>query len=172
MKYHVTIRDRTVAVELDPEGVRVDGRLVDADLRRVPETAVHTLLADGASHRFVVRRSARGSWELHLRGRKVVAEVVDERTRQIREMTGMGAGPAGPRPVRAPMPGMVVQVEVEEGQMVEPGDGLAVVEAMKMENELRAEASGRVATIHVEAGQAVDKDEILIEFEPPEEDGP
>jgi len=172
MKYHVTIRGRTVPVELGPEGVRVDGRRVEVDLARVPATDVHTLLVDGASHRLVARPGGeRGRWELHLRGRSVSAEVVDERTRAIREMTGAGAGSAGPEPVRAPMPGKVVQIVVEEGQDVEPGDGLAVVEAMKMENELRAEAPGTVSRVRVQPGEAVDKDQVLIEFAPPAEEG-
>lgn len=170
MMYHVSIRGRTVPVELHPEGIRVDGRDVEADLSRIPGTDVHSLLLDGASHRLVVRSGDRGRWELHLRGRGVEAEVVDERTRAIREMAGAGAGSGGPTPIRAPMPGMVVQIEVEEGQEVEPGDGLAVVEAMKMENELRALAPGRVSTIHVGVGDAVEKDQVLIEFEAPVEE--
>ena len=95
--------------------------------------------------------------------------VVDVRTRAIREMTGSTAEQSGPKPVRAPMPGLVVKVDVEPGQQVEPGQGVVIVEAMKMENELTSEVGGRVATVHVTEGQAVDKDEILIEFEVPED---
>ncbi len=169
MRYFVTVGDRTLEVELGPDGVRVDGTPVEADLSRVPGTDVHSLLLDRSSRRLVVRRNGRGVWDLHLRGRGLRAEVVDERTRRIREMTGAGAAGAGPRPVRAPMPGLVVKVEVEEGREVRSGDGLVVVEAMKMENELRAEAPARVKRIYVTEGETVDKDQVLIDFDAPGE---
>jgi len=171
MRYFVTIGERTLTVDLGPEGVSVDGRAVDADLQAVPGTPVRSLLLDGASHRVVAHRQGSGEWELHLRGRRLAASVVDERTRTIREMTGTGAKHAGPRPLKAPMPGMVVKVEVAEGDLVLPGQGLIIMEAMKMENELKADAEGRVQRVRVQAGQAVEKDQVLIDFEVPAEEG-
>ena len=67
------------------------------------------------------------------------------------------------------MPGLVVKVEVAEGDAVHPGQGLLIVEAMKMENELKAEAAGFVARIHVGPGEAVEKDQVLIDFAAPDE---
>jgi pyruvate carboxylase subunit B len=99
-------------------------------------------------------------------GRRIRAEAIDERTRAIREMTGAGGAALGPAPIRAPMPGLVVKVEVEEGDVVEAGQGMAIVEAMKMENELKAEGPGVVSTIHVAAGDTVEKDQILIDLDP------
>jgi pyruvate carboxylase subunit B len=61
------------------------------------------------------------------------------------------------------MPGLVLRVEVEEGQSVAAGDGLVVLEAMKMENEIKAPVDGRVTAVHVNDGQAVDKGTILVE---------
>ena len=168
MRYYVTVGDRTVEVDLGPEGVRVDGEAVEASLDRVEGTRIRSLLLDGASHRIVARPVERRVWDLHVRGRRLRAEAVDERTRTIREMTGAAAGPVGPRPVKAPMPGLVVKVEVEEGSDVVPGQGLVIVEAMKMENELKAEAEGRVSKVHVEPGQAVEQGQVLVEFEAPE----
>ncbi|MEK6254015.1 MAG: acetyl-CoA carboxylase biotin carboxyl carrier protein subunit, partial [Gemmatimonadales bacterium] len=69
------------------------------------------------------------------------------------------------RDLRAPMPGLIVRVEVQEGQEVEKGDSLVVMEAMKMENELRADAPGLVLSIEVEAGQAVERDAVLLKLE-------
>ncbi len=171
MKYHVTLAGRTVEVVLGPEGVRVDGEPVEADLATVPASRVRSLILDGASHRLLARRLEGGRWELHLTDGRLVAEVVDERTRAIREMTGAGAAAAGPRPLTAPMPGLVVRVEVEEGEEVEAGRGLVIVEAMKMENELRAVAAARVAKIRVAEGEAVEKGQVLIDFEADVEDG-
>jgi pyruvate carboxylase subunit B len=100
----------------------------------------------------------------------VSAEVVDERTRAIRALTGRSGAAAGPRPVRAPMPGLVVRVEVEAGQSVVAGQGVVIMEAMKMENELRAETGGVVARVHAVPGAAVEKGAVLVEFVPPAEE--
>jgi biotin carboxyl carrier protein len=168
MRYFVTIHGRTFEVELSPSGVRVDGRSVVAELLAVPGTPVRHLLADGRSHT-VIGRSGEdaGAWDVHLDGVRLTAEVVDERTRAIRAMTGKRAGPTGPRPVRAPMPGLIVRIDVEAGQAVQAGQGIAIIEAMKMENELRAEAAGVVARVLVAPGQPVEKGAVLVEFEAP-----
>jgi acetyl/propionyl-CoA carboxylase alpha subunit len=164
MRYHVTLAGRTVEVELAPDGVRVDGRAVAADLEAVPDGPVRSLLLDGASHRVVARSLEHGRWDLQLRGRRFGVEVLDERTRQIRAMIGSAGAASGPKPVRAPMPGLVVRVEVAVGDLVQPGQGLVIVEAMKMENELRAETAGRVTAVRIAAGEAVERDQVLIDL--------
>jgi biotin carboxyl carrier protein len=164
MRYFVTVDGRSYEVDLGPEGASVDGESVQADMEHVEGTSLRSLILDGRSHRILARRGDDGAWDLHLRGRRYRAEAVDERTRAIREMTGAAAGPLGPRPVRAPMPGLVVKIEVAVGDAVVRGQGVAIVEAMKMENELKAEAAGVVTRIHVEPGQAVEKDQVLIDL--------
>ena len=82
------------------------------------------------------------------------------------------AAARGPQPIKAPMPGMVVKVEVDVGDRVELGQGIVVVEAMKMENELQAQAIGVVRRVHVEPGQAVEKDQVLVEFGSLEDETP
>jgi pyruvate carboxylase subunit B len=168
-KYFVSIRDRTHEVEITGDVVRLDGAVVEADLHGPQGSDVWSLLLEGSSYRVVATSGARGEWSMRIGGESFRARVVDERQHHIEEMTGTGAGPAGPAPMRAPMPGMIVRVEVGEGDRVEPGQGLVIVEAMKMENELTAETSARVARIHVSEGQAVEKDEVLIDLEPLEE---
>jgi pyruvate carboxylase subunit B len=171
MRYFVEVEGRTVIVEVGADGVTVDGEGVRAELQRVGGTNVRSLIVDGVSHRLVARRGGSGGWEIHLGGRSHAAEAVDERTRAIREMTGKGGKHSGPRPLKAPMPGLVVKVEVAEGESVLPGQGLVIVEAMKMENELKAEAGGRVSKVRVEPGQAVEKDQVLVEFDAPDGEG-
>lgn len=169
MRYFVTVWGRVVEVDLDPDGIRVDGCSVDVDLVDVGSTPVHHLLVDGRSRRLLARRGEGGAWRIQVGGRTLEVEVVDERTRAIRQMVGAAAEALGAQAVRAPMPGLVVKVEVEEGQEVRAGQGLVIVEAMKMENELRAEAPGIVRKVHVAPGQAVEKNQILVEFAAPEE---
>ncbi len=173
MRYFVTIGSRTFEVELGAHGMRVDGEDVHPDLAEVDGTELRTLLLGGRSHAVLASRAERGEWILHLEGRHLRAEVVDERTRAIREMTGTGGGPQGPRNLLAPMPGLVLAVEVGEGDEVFPGQGLVIVEAMKMENELKSDSHARVRSVRARPGQAVEKGQILLELDavesPPEE---
>ncbi|MBW3631158.1 MAG: biotin/lipoyl-binding protein, partial [Gemmatimonadetes bacterium] len=91
----------------------------------------------------------------------VVADVVDERTRAIREITG-GEPNVEAKTVVAPMPGKVLKVEVAVGDLVKAGQGVVIVEAMKMENELKAPVDGTVVSVSVEAGQTVEKGALLL----------
>lgn len=166
MRYHVTIGERTFEVDLHDGRIAIDGDPVEASLASVPGTPIRQLLVDDRAHALTARPGERrGDWSISLGGRTVEAVVVDERRRAIEAMTGASGAEKGARPLRAPMPGLVLKVEVEPGQVVKQGDGLVIVEAMKMENELRAEAAGTVARVLVEEGSAVEKGAVLIEFE-------
>lgn len=166
--YHVTLAGRTFEVEVGPDGLHLDGRPVEADLFRSDGSPVSALHVDHATYPLLAERLSKGRWRVRLRGAALEAEVLDERTKAIRDMTGAGAGPAGPSPVVAPMPGMVLKVEVQEGDRVTAGQGVAIVEAMKMENELRASGDGVVARVLVREGEAVEKDQVLVELAPAE----
>jgi pyruvate carboxylase subunit B len=168
MRYVVTIGEQELEVEVTPEGVEVDGEAVDVELSPVGGSVLQSLLVDGRSFALTARKAGRGSWSLGIGGRELEVEVVDERTRAVRAMTGAAAGKGGPAPVRAPMPGLVVKIEVAVGDAVEPGETVAVVEAMKMENELRASAPGTVSAVRVGEGDAVEKDQVLLELDPPD----
>ena len=164
MRYHVDIGDATFEVVIEPEGISFEGRSIDVSDEAIVGTDVHSFLIGRESYRVLAKREGAGRWGLQLRGRHYRAEVRDRHTHRIRETTGGSSLGQGPRPVRAPMPGVIVKVEVREGELVESGRGLVIVEAMKMENELTAEVEARVGTIHVADGQAVAKDEILMDM--------
>ena len=170
MRYYVTVEGRTVEVELAGETPLVDGAPVAAELSLVPGTPTRHLVIDGRSHLVVATSEGGGRWELHVDGERFEAEVVDERTRAIRAMTGQGPAVAGPKPVKAPMPGLVVRVQVAVGERVAKGASVVIIEAMKMENDLKAERAGVVARILVEPGEAVEKGAVLVEFEAEEGD--
>jgi pyruvate carboxylase subunit B len=169
MIYHVAVGGRDFQVDMGPGGIRIDGREVDASLHRADGSPVAVLHVDRRTHPFLARRGAKGRWVLRLRGVPLEAEVLDERTKAIRDMAGAGAGPSGPRPIVAPMPGMVLRVEVAEGDVVVEGQGVVIVEAMKMENELRAAGAGIVSRVLVNEGEAVEKDQVLVELAAPAE---
>ena len=166
MRYYVTLAGRTLEVDLRGEKPRVDGVEVDAELVSVPGSVLRHLRMDGRSFAIPVRPGdTRGEWSCTLGGRDIPAEVVDERTRVLREMTG-GAQVETELTVKAPMPGMVLRVEVAVGDQVSAGQGVVIVEAMKMENELKAPASGTVARVDVAPGQTVEKGAVLLVLAP------
>ncbi|MBA2683858.1 MAG: acetyl-CoA carboxylase biotin carboxyl carrier protein subunit [Gemmatimonadaceae bacterium] len=156
-RYNVDVREGTVIV---------DGVNYRASLQQVAGTPVRIVSVNDAVHRMVMReRVARGRYRLWLDGHRYDAEALDSRARAIREMQASVAKPAGPAPLRAPMPGLIVQLRVKAGDMIAAGDGLVVMEAMKMENELRAPAAGKVKAVHVIVGAAVEKGALLVELE-------
>ena len=169
MKYFVSLRSRTYEIDVGGGRVTVDGEAFEAHLAAVPGTPLYHLLLAGNSWT-VAAQSLDGTaplrWALGAVGERFEVDAVDDRTRQIQALTGRGRTPTGGGVVKAPMPGLVVRVEVTVGQRVEAGAGLVVVEAMKMENELRAPRSGVVETVHVAAGQTVDKGASLVTLRP------
>ena len=175
MKYFVRMAERTYEVAVDGGRVTVDGEAFEAHFMAVPSTPLYHLLLGADSWTVAVQELAGEAggarWALGLVGERVEVDVIDERTRQIQALTGQRTTPASGGVVKAPMPGLVVRVEVQEGQRVEAGAGLVVVEAMKMENELRATRPGVVSRIHVKPGQTVDKGVALVTLESVEPSG-
>lgn len=155
--------DHEVVVEADG-GVIVDGRRRNASLVTTSPPTGHSLLLDGASVPLLARGDARGSWEIDLGGRTFAVEVLDERQAKVRALSAIAGGKTAIAPLKAPMPGLVVRVAVEDGAVVGAGETVIIVEAMKMENELRAGGAARVARILVGAGDAVAKGQVLVEF--------
>lgn len=136
------VDDRPVDLDVVHVGaqlsVRVDGQVVDLTTEGVPPD----LGAVASGHRSYIR-------------------VESERMRAAEQAKKTTTG-SGERVVKSPMPGRVVKVLVAKGDTVEPGQGLVVLEAMKMENEVRAKVAGTVAEVHVTAGAAVEGNAKLI----------
>lgn len=166
MRYYATVEGESVLAERTPDGVQLDGREVAFQVEPVGTDRAHFVFDDRSADVVGVRTAS--GWRVMVRGREYVVELEGERARAIRELTGLEAVPEN-SDLLAPMPGLVVKVLVEAGQSVSAGDGLVVVEAMKMENELRATADGIVASVEVSPGVTVERDEVLIRFE---EDAP
>ncbi|HMA03786.1 MAG: acetyl-CoA carboxylase biotin carboxyl carrier protein subunit [Gemmatimonas sp.] len=166
MNYVVEVNGRRISVEiLDGEAI-VDGVKYRVSMHAVSGTPVRIVGVNDAVHRTVLReRVARGRYRLWLDGHRYDAEALDSRARAIRDMQASVAKPAGPAPLRAPMPGLIVQLRVQVGDTVAAGAGLVVMEAMKMENELRSAAAGKVRAVHVSVGAAVEKGALLVELE-------
>ena len=167
MKYVVDVNGERTTVELTGgDEVRVGDRVLHARLTDVEGTPVSLLAVGERVYRVIARRGeGRGQYTVSIDGRTFAAEALDERARAIRDLSAAGAAAAGPAPLVAPMPGLVVRVNVEVGDQVAAGQGLVVMEAMKMENELRSSSAGTVRAVHAAAGAAVNKGAVLVELE-------
>jgi biotin carboxyl carrier protein len=166
MKYEIRLfgssfkKTRIVELERDGSGwhVTLDGKPISAD---AAEIAPHTLsiLLDGQSHEIHVTPSADGTLKLQIGAQEFTAEVVDPRAWSGRRHGSVEA--EGRQQIVAPMPGKVVRLLVKPGDHVEAGQGLLVVEAMKMQNEIRSPKSGTVERVLAQEGQPVNAGEIL-----------
>jgi pyruvate carboxylase subunit B len=165
MRYIVDMNGKRTELDVTGDTVTVDGHGLLAHVEEIEGTPVRIVTIGSEVHRVVVRRGAtRGVYTLWVDGFRFDGEALDERTRAIRDITAVSAKASGPAPVNAPMPGLIVRVNVKVGDVVQPGQGVVVMEAMKMENELRASAGGTVKAVLVEPGKAVEKGTTLVEF--------
>jgi propionyl-CoA carboxylase alpha chain len=103
-------------------------------------------------------------YEFQYRGAKAVVIVATPRDAELHAKLPEKVAADTSRMIISPMPGLVVSIEVVEGQEIKSGEAIAIVEAMKMQNIIRAERDGKVAKVHVGAGAAVAADEIMVEL--------
>jgi biotin carboxyl carrier protein len=185
MTFEVGVGDRVRTVTVVRQGtllhVALDGHTHIVDARRLSAARLSLLVQNGTSGLPVqsvdasfaispqtARAAADGEadFEVHVAGRATVAVQVRQAGafRRLKK-EGTGAAGAGPQRVMAPMPGKIVRVLVKAGDPVTAKQGLVVVEAMKMENELRAARDGRVRELMVGEGQSVDAGAVLLVVE-------
>ena len=176
MIYEVAVGDRIRTVSIVRKGgmlhVDLDGRTHLVDARRVGDSIVSMLVQlDGAAaptrsvDAAFASQPASGDFDVHLAGRTIAVQIRPAGAFGRQKKEGHGAHGAGPQRVTAPMPGKVVRVLVKPGDEVTARQGLVVVEAMKMENELRAARDGRVRDVAVKEGQSVDAGTVLLTVE-------
>ena len=163
MKYLTQANGHTFEVTIEDDGrIAVGGQVFSVDLEAIDERALFSLLIDHESYELVVDEHQEG-FRVLLQGELYHVTVQDDRPRRAKGGKPRRATPADVEwIVRAPMPGLVVQVPVSVGQQVAAGEVLVVLESMKMENELLAPRQGVVKAIHVAAGDTPNLDDPLI----------
>ena len=176
MIFEVAIGDRVRTVAIVRKGsllhVDLDGRTHVVDARRINDATLSMLVQlDGAASpsRSVdaafASKPAAGDFDVHLEGRAIPVQIRPAGSFGRQKKDGAVGSASGPQRVLAPMPGKVVRVLVKPGDEVKARQGLVVVEAMKMENELRAARDGRVRDVSVVEGQSVDAGAVLLVVE-------
>ncbi len=165
MTVDVQIDDAHTHLEVEREGDRYRFRLGDQHERQAQlievEPGIFSVLLDGRSYEAHAETGPGCAW-ITIRGHRFRVAITDPRRWSSRR-----AGAHGPEreDVIAPMPGKIVRLLVEPGQAVEAGQGIVVMEAMKMQNEMKAHRAGRVAAIPVHAGETVAAGAVLATIE-------
>jgi biotin carboxyl carrier protein len=156
----VTARDGTqkiFKVESSAGAWRVDGDPVSVNAENALRDALSLLIGERS---YDVRRTVvAGETVIDIEGVRFTVEVRDPRS--LRGRRGSGAGTEGPKKITAPMPGKVVRIVAQAGSDVGSGDGVLVIEAMKMQNELKSPKAGKVAKISVKEGDTVNPGDTL-----------
>jgi len=165
MKYVVTINEREYQVEiLNDKRILVDGTELDVDFRSISGQPIYSLIVSGHSYEAFVSPNQH-EWQVMLHGDLYDARVEDERERRLRAASGATASEHAEFQLKAPMPGLVVAIPVTEGQEINKGDVLLILESMKMQNELKSPKAGKVTHIRVEPGSSVEQRQVLLTVE-------
>jgi biotin carboxyl carrier protein len=160
----VTINGKEYIVSIEESGsVRVNNVKINTDVQQLDERSF-SFLADAVSAKVVADRISEGFLIL-VNGRQYEATVETERARLLKKFDSQSSTHTKKTEIRAPMPALVVRLEVEVGDQVKAGQGLIILEAMKMENEIKAHGGGKVKEIYASTRKAVEKGELLMVLE-------
>jgi biotin carboxyl carrier protein len=163
MTYVASVEGETFHIGLDdPEEIIVDDHHYAASIESTGGPSLYSLIVDNSSYEVHVEERE-GSYRVLLLGQRYDVRVEDEGTRRVAKARRARQPQEGEElAIKSPIPGLIFDVPVEEGQQVKQGEILVIVEAMKMENELRAPRDGTVRKKHVAPGDSVDKGVLLI----------
>jgi biotin carboxyl carrier protein len=172
MRYEITQGNDVFHVELREVGPHTfdvtvdDGETVRVDAFKNPRT-VYSMLIEGRQYEGSVDEREDGTLDIHVGTSAFEFQAIDERRKLL---VGAGAGGvSGVQSIRAQMPGKIVKLMVRPGDRVEVDQTLVIMEAMKMENEIKSPIDGVVSEVGVAEGDAIETDALLVVVEPPEE---
>jgi len=162
MKYITTIDNKEFEIEVvDERHIRIGGRLLEVDFESVSGQPVFSLILDGKSYEAFVYQGDE-DWEVLIRGRQYQVSIEDEREKRLKTSAGGESVEGGEFHLKAPMPGLIVAVLIEEGHEVKKGQVMLILESMKMQNELKAPHDGVMGHIRVKAGESVEQRQTLL----------
>ena len=162
MKYVTTVDNQEFQIEIvDERHIRIGERLLEVDFQAISGQPVFSVILDGKSYESFVYQGEE-DWEVLIRGRQYQVKIEDEREKRLKAAAGGGVAEGGEFHLKAPMPGLVVSVLVEEGQEVKKGQVMLILESMKMQNELKAPRDGVIGRIRVKAGESVEQKQSML----------
>ena len=159
LKAIIDDREQELNIQIDGERVHaeIDGRVYDLELRQ-PEPGCYLFFRDAEVHECRVTKALEG-FEVSLHERNYAVTIIDPK--RLRSGQDSDRHHHGLAEITAPMPGKVVRVQIETGATVEKGAGIVVVEAMKMQNEMKSPRAGVVVSINVKPGDTVNAGDVL-----------
>ncbi|MBI5653489.1 MAG: biotin/lipoyl-binding protein [Chloroflexi bacterium] len=162
MKYTAIINEKAYEVEIGPNNtVLINGEPRTIDFRGIDGEALYSLLVDNLSWELLAERTG-DQYRVLIDGELHIVEVQDERTRKLAKAAAKTAAATGEVTIKAPMPGLVREVQVNVGDAIAAKQGVVILEAMKMQNELRAPRAGTVKEIRVKPGDKVEQGQALL----------
>ncbi|MCC5939827.1 MAG: acetyl-CoA carboxylase biotin carboxyl carrier protein subunit [Lunatimonas sp.] len=163
--YKVSIGSTSLRVEKSEETYLVENQSVEWDVRRIKDRHYHILYRNRSLNLEVI------SWDekqkvlcLKLDGKEISLKIQDPQDLLLEKLGIRNSQTAQPTDVKAPMPGLILNIPLTVGQTVRKGETLLVLEAMKMENAIKAPLDGTVKAIAVQQGQSVEKNQVLVQF--------
>jgi len=165
MRYITSIGEKDFVIDIiDEHHISLNDEVFDIDFHSIGDQPIFSLILDGKSYEAFVYPDD-DKWQVLLHGRFFIAHAEDERERKLREASKSTISSNNRYFLKAPMPGLIVDIPVNEGQEVKEGDILIVLESMKMQNELRAPRDGIVTNLKVLQGESIEQHETLLSIE-------
>ena len=162
MKYQTFVNGQTFDIEINEDGrILVNGEDRAIDFRELRQGELYSMLLDHRSFEAVVEERD-DTYHVLMGGEMFEVQVTDERSRRLASAFMAFGDTGGEVAIRAPMPGLIARVTVEEGQAVSKGQTVVILESMKMENELKSPRDGVVHHINVKAGDNVEQNKRLV----------
>ena len=161
MKYLTTVNGKTYTVDINQDGrITIDGDDHNVDFQTISESLYSAIIDNVSLEALVETRD--GRLNVLMFGEQYEVDVADEQQmRLLRSSTGFEVT-QGELSIRSPMPGLIVAVKVAEGQLIQKGDALCVLESMKMENEIKAPRAGSIGRVYITAGDRVEQNKVLL----------
>lgn len=166
--YRVEIRGESYEVSFtDEPGVAlINNERVEFDIQMESPPEHYSILLDNKSAIVGIEEEDElGKYRVHAGGFDFSTEVISSREAYLRDFIRAAGASGKQKLTKAPMPGLIIKLLIEKGSQVSAGQGILIMEAMKMENEIKAPANGILKNVHVETGQAVEKGQILFEID-------
>lgn len=163
--FSVTIQNKTYSVENADQKIRVNGKTMEWDLKWISDRKIH-LIFDNKSIEAELISFDKESKTIQIRlGDKTSTLLVKDRFDILLEQLGMNNNNIGAvKEIKAPMPGLILDLKVKPGDVVKKGDVVLILEAMKMENIIKSPGDGVVKAVKIALKQSVEKNQVLIQF--------
>ncbi|KXK24015.1 MAG: biotin/lipoyl attachment domain-containing protein [Bacteroidetes bacterium OLB12] len=163
--YKAIVNKKSFEIETTETGFRIDGKDIAWDMVKINDTTFHILYQNKSYAAELVKTDRESkTFVFKINGRTYPVTLKDKFDLLLEKMGMNSTAGSKVNAVKAPMPGLIVDLKIQVGDSVKPGDALLILEAMKMENILKSPGEGIVKTLKVKKGDSVEKGQVLVEF--------